>query len=268
MNITIQIHSNIFLKWRIMHMADKLNWRDEFSSEVLNQSLEYMDSIVDVIISEGYINANLQKSAYFHVNIHVKDNKLEEMSCTCRKNDHCKHQAAVLRYVEENNILEKEKDFLNLTETVDVNLLKEYLIEILNEDFSLKEDFVRKFKKEPKINSKPYFDKLNRLAERSKGSDYYNHGYYNIDVLANGIYDFLCDEVSQLMRIHQYEVVFELLDWIADVLNDEMYVDNDYWYDACDEYLQIAYALEDTYVLSHEQLDRLHSNTSFMIQYM
>ena len=70
------------------------------------------------------------------------------------------------------------------------------------------------------------------------------------------------------MRIHQYEVVFELLDWIADVLNDEMYVDNDYWYDACDEYLQIAYALEDTYVLSHEQLDRLYSNTSFMSQYM
>ena len=155
-----------------------------------------------------------------------------------------------------------------MTETADVNLLKEYLIEVLNEDFSLKEDFVRKFKKEPKIDSKPYFDKLNRLAERSKGSDYYNHGYYNIDVLAKGIHDFLCDEIFELMGIHQYEVVFELLDWIADVLNDEMYVDNDYWYDACDEYLQIAYALEDTYVLSHEQLDRLHSNTSFMIQYM
>ena len=117
-----------------MQMSDKLNWRDEFSKEVINQSRDYMDSIVDIFISNGFINANIKKSVYFHVNIHVKDNKLEEMSCTCRKNDHCKHQAAVLRYVEENNIFEKEKDFLNLTETVDVYLLKEYLIEILNED--------------------------------------------------------------------------------------------------------------------------------------
>ena len=58
--------------------------------------------------------------------------------------------------------------------------------------------------------------------------------------------------------------------WESDLneQNDEMYVDNDYWYDACDEYLQIAYALQDTYVLYYEQLDRLDCDCSFMHQYM
>ena len=249
-------------------MADKLNWRDEFSQEVINQSLEYMKCIVDIFISEGFINANLQKSAYFHVNMHIKDNKLEYMFCTCGKKGNCKHQAAVLRYIEENNLIEKENDFLNLIETVDVNLLKEYLIEVLNENQSLKEEFIRKFKKEPKIDPIPYFDQLKRIVEKSKGKDYNDFGYYDIDVLAEEIHDFLCDEIFELMGIHQYEVVFELLDWIADVLNDEMYTDNNNWYYACDEYLQIAYALEDTYILSNDQLDRLESNTSFMRKYM
>lgn len=249
-------------------MAEKLNWRDEFSDEIINQSNDYIDFIRDVYINGCRINANLKKSSHFHVRINIKDNKVDYMFCNCRKKGNCKHQAAVLRYVEENNLLEKEKDFLNLIETVDDNLFKEFFVEVLTEDQVLKEEFIRRFKKEPKIDSKPYFDKLNFIIETSKGSDYYNFGYYDIDVLASRIHDFLCDEIFELMRMHQYEVVFELLDYIADVLNDEMYVDNDYWYDACDEYLQIAYALQDTYVLSYEQLDRLDCDCSFMHQYM
>lgn len=247
-----------------MQMVDKLNWKDYFSDEVINQSLGYMDSIEEVLITNDIINANFQKSVHYHVSIHIKDNEVDYMFCTCGKKGNCKHQAAVLRYVEENNLLEKENDFWNLIETVDDNLLKEYFIEVLNENPSFKEDFIRKFKKEPKIDSRPYFDKLEMIINNSKGSDYYNFGYYNIDVLADEIHGFLCNEIFELMGIHQYEVVFELLDYIADVLNNEMYVDNDYWYFACDEYLQIAYSLEDTYVLSDMQLDRLDANTSFM----
>ena len=251
----------------IMKIVDKLNWEDKFSNEVINQSFGYMNSIVEVIISEGYINANLQKSTHFHVSIHIKDNEITYMFCTCGK-DNCKHQAAVLRYVEENNLLEKESDFLDLIKTVDDNHLREYFINVLNENPVLKEDFIRKFKKEPKIDSKPYFDKLKQIIEKSKGKNYYDFGYYDIDVLADEIHNFLCDEIFELMGIHQYEVVFELLDSIADVLNDEMYVDNDNWYYACDEYLQIAYSLEETYVLSDEQLDKLECNTSFMRKYI
>lgn len=37
----------------IMKIVDKLNWEDKFSNEVINQSFGYMNSIVEVIISEG-----------------------------------------------------------------------------------------------------------------------------------------------------------------------------------------------------------------------
>ena len=70
------------------------------------------------------------------------------------------------------------------------------------------------------------------------------------------------------MDIHQYELVWELLDRIAEVLNNELYVDNFTWFDACEEYLQVAYHLEEVYVLSDEQLGKLEENCSFMENYI
>lgn len=249
-------------------MSDNLKWRDDFTSEVLRQSEDYVECIENVTLRGSEINANLKKSSHFFVYIHINNNEIDNMHCSCPKKSHCKHEAAVLTYVEKNNLLQKEKKFLNLVNSIDENLLKEYFIEIMDDNPQLKYEFIQKFKKEPKIDSKPYFDKLEDIIDRSKGSDYTNFGYYDIETLAEGIYDFILDEIYNLMDIHQYEIVFELLERMASVLNDEMYVDDSSWYDACEEYLQVAYKLEDTYILSDDQLDKLEDNTSFMRRHM
>ena len=217
---------------------------------------------------DNHVNANLKKSSHFHVDVSLTDSdEIEDMFCTCPKREYCRHEAAVLTYIEKNNLIEKEKEFINLVKHADEANLKEYLIEILNDNPEIKRDFITKFKKEKRIDAERYFTKLESIIENSEGSDYGNFGLYNIDRLAGGIYDFILDELYDLVEIYQYDVVFELLDRIGDVLSDEMYVNNESWYDACEEYLLLAYKLEDTYVLSDEQLDSLRAHTSFMNSY-
>jgi len=246
-----------------------MNWRDEFSSEVIDKSKDYIASIYEVKILDNQISANLRKSAHFHVYISLDDDcEVKYMTCTCSKKSHCKHQSAVLMYVEDNNLVEKEREYRKLLESVDENLLKQYLLEIFYDNPSLKEDFIHKFKKEPRLDSQSYFDKLESIIESARGSDYTNFGYYDIDVLARGIEIFLDYEIEDLMKIRQYEIVYELLDKIAGALNDEMYTDEFSWYDACQRYCDIAYKLEETYVLSDNQLERLQKHISFMSNYL
>ena len=246
-----------------------MKWRDEFSNDVLDKSKDYIDSIYEVKILDKQINANLRKSAHFHVYLLLDDDcEVSYMTCTCSKKSHCRHQAAVLQYIEDNNLVEKETEYRKLLKSVDENLLKEYLLEIFYDNPCLKEDFISKFKKEPKIYAAYYFDKLERIIDGARGSDYVNFGYYDIDVLARGIEVFLDYEVEDLMKIRQYEIVFELLDKMAGVLNDEMYTNEFSWFDACQRYCDIAYKLEETYVLSDDQLERLQEHLLFMGNYL
>ena len=115
-----------------------MNWRDEFSSEVIDKSKDYIASIYEVKILDNQISANLRKSAHFHVNISLDDDcEVKYMTCTCSKKSHCKHQSAVLQYVEDNNLVEKEREYRKLLESVDENLLKQYLLEIFYDNPSL-----------------------------------------------------------------------------------------------------------------------------------
>lgn len=244
-----------------------MQWKDKFAKETLKQSEEYVGCIEDIYIMDNHVNANLKKSSHFHVGISLTDDdEIGSMFCTCRKNEYCKHEAAVLTYIEENDFIQKEKDFLKLVETADESNLRQYFRDVLNDNPEIKRDFIEKFKKEKRIDASKYFSKLEAIIESSESYD--NFARYDIDLLAGGIYDFILDDLYDLMRIRQYEVICDLLERIAEVLNDEMYVNEDSWYDACEEYLQLAYKLEDTYVLSDEQLDTLEKNTSFMQGHM
>ena len=246
-----------------------MKWKNEFSRDVLDKSKDYVESINEVKIVDRQINVNLKKSAHFHVYISLNDDyEVSYMNCSCSKKSYCKHQAAVLQYIEDNNLIEKELEYKKLLNSVDENLLKKYLFELFYDNPSLKEDFICKFKKEPRIDATHYFDKLERIIGSAEGSDFTNFGYYDIDVLARGIEVFLDTEIEELMKIHQYEIVYELLDKIAGALNDEMYVDEYSWYDACRRYCDIAYKLEETYVLNDNQLERLYEHTSFMSNFL
>ena len=75
-------------------------------------------------------------------------------------------------------------------------------------------------------------------------------------------------DVYELFDNRQYTVICELLNRMVEVLNNEMYVNEGSWYDTCQEYLQIAYKLEETYVLSDEQRNTLEKNTSYMEGHM
>ena len=245
-----------------------MEWKNQFTPDVLDKSKDYIESIYEVKISDNQINANLKKSSHFHVHISLNEDEISYMHCTCSSKSNCKHQAAVLEYIEENNLIEKEAEYKQLLKSVDENILKEYLADLFYENPNLKKDFIRKFKKQPRIDANPYFEKLNQIIESAKGSDYYNFGYYDIDVLAQGLELFIDNDIVKLIEIYQYEIAFELLEEMSSALNDEMYVDEDSWYDVCEKYCEIAYCLEETYVLTHDQLDKLKENCSFMRNYM
>ena len=244
------------------------NWREDFTSKVLKQSRDYIKSIENIYILDNHVNAGLRKSSYFFVSITLTDeNRIKFMNCSCRKNSHCKHQAAVLTYIEENNLIETEKEFQNTVEHAEEHHLREYIRDVLNHNPEIKKDFLDKFKKEKRIDSSKYYTKLEGIIESAENYGY-GMGKYDIDRLAGGIYNFILHDLYDLLSIRQYEVICELLNRIGEVLNDEVYVNEGSWFDTCEEYLILSYKLEETYVLSEEQLDKLSKNTSFMLEYM
>ena len=164
-----------------------LEWKNNFTKKALKDGREYIDTIKEVTIRDKEISASLKKSSQFNVSISIKDDEIKFMWCSCRSKSNCKHQAAVLYYVEENNLIEKEQDFLNIVDSLDESILKEYFTDLLQDNPDFKKEFYRKFKKEPRIDADRYFDKLDSIIESAKGNDYYHFGYYDVDVLAGGL---------------------------------------------------------------------------------
>lgn len=198
----------------------------------------------------------------------TEGDEITDMYCSCRKNNYCKHEAAVLTFIEENDFIENERDFINMVKTADNNHLREYLINLLNENPEIKKDFIRRFRKELRIDDSRYFAKLESIIDAAKGRDYASLGVHDIESLANGCLVFLNYEIDDLMRMGQYEVVIDLIVRMGRELCNELYAGNFSWYDACDRLLEVSYELEEMYGIDDEKLEDLYEVTSFIGQYM
>lgn len=180
-------------------------WKNLFSEIVLIRGYEYfMKGLVDnVSVSDDKITASVYGTKTYNVEISKEENIITSLRCDCpyaRDGNHCKHLAATLYYVSDNEkYIELEKGAEVIEEIVngaDMELIKSYLINVLKGDKTL----LREFKK--KINYKFSIGDVQSVKQEINDIiNSYNHSAQFIDY--NDAYDLMMD----LIQILENEII-------------------------------------------------------------
>ena len=183
--------------------------------------------------------------------------------CNCNSKYYfCKHYASIMYYVEKHpEILKSAADINDILSVVSEEKLKEFLLKEFENNSDLKNRFLDEFSKKSKIDKNYYSKKLKKIFKQGEGPDFRYHEIYDLDRMESGLYEFLRDDIHNVLKAGEYEFAFELLLKIGPILNDEMATTSDCWYDLAEEYVQIIDLISQTIHLSKEQVRELYSNT-------
>lgn len=119
-----------------------------FSAQSLKRAYEYVDYVENVQFSQNGISCKVEGSYPYKVKIAWNDNDYTELSCTCPYDyeGYCKHIAAVLMYIEEEEEFleiptatkkQKKPEWKQIIEKLSKEELQAFLIEYATDDESL-----------------------------------------------------------------------------------------------------------------------------------
>ena len=177
-----------------------MKWNQYFSGKILDRGYDYYQ-INAVRISDSsseFIEADVMGSSLYNVRINFIEGEIESMYCNCPYDDHCKHLAATLYYLDDYPELLKKED--NISELV-LNASKKKLQEFLILELTNNSDLANKFKlfTDSQIDSDFYFNKLNASLNDSFQ-----------------VIKFMDEDIQSLAESKQLNLIFELCDIIID----------------------------------------------------
>jgi hypothetical protein len=160
-----------------------MTWEDHFSNIILERGYDYYihKHVASVKEIEGGFEAVVSGSDDYTVQILFEEESITEMDCTCPYADDgslCKHMAAVMYKIEEENGTRKEIDLEdmytgipvsesekvgNIVSKMDADDVRTLLISILNSDGKLRNEFLAKYKRNDN-NIIPYINNLRHTA--------------------------------------------------------------------------------------------------------
>lgn len=90
-----------------------MNWQENFTDKILERGFDYYENgyVLGIMKTTSGYKAEVEGSGYdaYHVTIKIEDDKIKEMDCTCiygQEIGYCKHMAAVLYAIDEDEIEE------------------------------------------------------------------------------------------------------------------------------------------------------------------
>ncbi|WP_149731985.1 hypothetical protein [Methanobrevibacter millerae] len=183
--------------------------------------------------------------------------------CNCNsKHYFCKHYAALMFYVEKHpELLKSDDDIEDIISVASESNIKGFLKRELEVNPDLKKRFLDEFSKKSKIDETHYSKKLRKIFRQGEGYNFEDHGMYDLDSMESDLYEFLREDITNILKAGEYDFAFELLLKIGKILNDEIASTSDSWYDLSEEYIQTIDALSQTIHLSKSQVGELYSNT-------
>lgn len=165
---------------------ENYNFEDEFASTVLyrGKNYYYENRILDIWCQQNFLTAYVDGSEIYRVELEENDNKLANFHCSCPYSEDgeylCKHIAAVLYYLKENDIPE---------------------LEIIN-----------KKKAEPQKNKSSLaniYDEMNyelrKISDRNDFVNYYN-GKYFVNLISH-----VSSYIDNFIDNKEYNNAFELI---------------------------------------------------------
>ena len=173
-------------------------------------------------------------------------------SCDCPSRYPCIHEAALTYYLKSHpEIYLESPDFDDILSMASPDDLRDFL---LNE-FETNPDF-----KDKPVDKDFYNAKLNSIFKKAEGRDFRYHGFHDLDLMENELYDFISDDIGIVLGTHDHDFACDLLIRIAKLLNDEVISGCDSWYDLAEIFMERAGLLDFSIYLEADNLDKLHAN--------
>ena len=171
------------------------NFEDCFESHILSRGKSYYreNRILDIWCQDNLITAYIDGSEIYRVELKADDKKILNSYCSCPYSEDgefmCKHIAAVLYHLRENEISELEKS--------DKKQLKQK----------------RKESKLSKIYDEMQYE-LRKISDRNGFVNYYN-GRYFVDLISN-----ISDYIDDFIDNEDYDDAFELIKYTYHFIKD------------------------------------------------
>lgn len=191
------------------------------------------------------------------------------VSCNCKSKYPCKHEAALIYYLEEHpELLNGSQSEADLISSIDEYQLREFLKNEMKRNFQLKKDFLEEFGKESVIDKQYYVDKLNQVFRSGEDRYFADFGIYNIDMMEYGLSEFIDNELSKILEMREHSFACSLVEKIAEILGDDLAVSYDSWYGIVEDFMEYVYILEDSIYLTSNERKSLERATSEIVSYL
>ena len=252
-----------------------MEWEYLFEEKILNRGRLYVSDVKNLKKINDKIICNVSGSRDYYVTATIVDDELKDISCNCHYPFNCKHEAALLYYLEKNKniITQKEEDNTNkdsvetLIDHMDVNTLRKFLKKELKINDKLKEDFINEFK--DKRVDKSYYEKIiDGIFENGKGKEFNLHGYYDLDYIDNSLLKFLDEDIYHILSLEEEDIACDLLNKIMDKIDDEMYLNSESWFDIADKYQEYAFDILNSNKLSEDQRATMEYHLSKTLEFI
>lgn len=252
-----------------------MEWKHLFEEKILDRGRVYVSEVKNLKKINDKITCTVSGTKDYYVTATIIDDDLKNITCNCPYPFNCKHEVALLYCLEENrNEIEEydinnEKDSLEtLVNHIDPNTLKKFFKKELKINDKLKEDFLNEFKDKKLVDKTYYENIIDGIFENGKGRDFNLHGYYNLDYIENSILKFLDEEIQGLISLGEEDIVCDLLTKIMDEIDDDIYLNDESWFNIAEEYQEYALLLLNTDKLNEFQRNNMEYHLSKTIEFI
>ena len=237
-------------------------WEKQYEADVLNEAICLAEK-VNIIENDGV--EFIAKVDGFKVTTYIECKSPAYLSCTCSSKFPCKHEAALVYYLKDHpELYLKDLDFDEVFGLISRNDLQEFLLDEFKDNSELKERFLKRFSKDF-IDKEYYSAKLDDVFKRGEGRDFKDHGFHDLDLMEDALYDFIFEDISNILLAGEYDFACDLLIRIAELLNDEVISTYDSWYDLVDRFMEHVDTLSFSIYLDAERLDALYANMNHIM---
>lgn len=239
-------------------------WQLSFDEESLSRAENCEVKILHV--EDGEIIAEVDD---FEVVAPIVFHSPYHVFCSCKSKYPCKHEAALIYYIEKHSELLKGSQSENdLISSIDENQLRDFLKNEMKQNPKLKTAFLDKFGQESVIDKQYYIDKLDQVFRSGEDRSFVDFGIYNIDMMEYALYDFINNELPKILEMREHSFACSLVEKIAEILGDDLAVGYDSWYGLVEDLMEYVYILEDSVYLTSNERKSLERATSGIVSYL
>lgn len=241
----------------------KIDFENEFYDYILSRGYEYYlrDKVSNVTINDNIVTAVVKGTDDYKVELELENDTFIGGECSCPyfdTGDNCKHIAAVLYYLNGNEIKNTSNNYnlADIVNKVNEKNIRKFLYNNLVND----SDLLNRFRVEfsgyfPKLSKENYRNKIYNAIARC----YDRHGfidYSNTSSYEHAMYEFI-NEAQKLVDNGDYETAFTIVTIILDSIPNT---------DIDDSNGSTGMVAEDCIEIFFDILDEVHDKNSAILK--